>query len=162
MDRTKLTEYIKGATRYPMADMEQLVSMVILHFDIPDKIAKSETWEVILSIVEGERHIRELLWAGHPCIGKYGDDGALQCNRFFGKGDPIDLKRDSWHDIVVGIGKHTKQLIEEAKEQVAFDLFEEMICPMCYRLNPQHATQDNGEGCHSCKEREDWHALKRD
>ena len=35
--------------------------------------------------------LRELLWAQHPCEGKYGDDGELQCNRlpFF-----IDFKRD--------------------------------------------------------------------
>jgi len=51
--------------------------------------------------------------------------------------------------------------VEKTKKQIAFDLFEEMICPMCYRLNPQHATMDNGKGCHSCNEREDWHALKR-
>jgi hypothetical protein len=35
-------------------------------------------------------------------------------------------------------------------------LYEEVICPMCYRLNPQHKTMDYGKGCHSCEEREDW------
>jgi hypothetical protein len=35
-------------------------------------------------------------------------------------------------------------------------LFDTLICPMCYRLNPQHATMDNGKGCHSCKDRENW------
>lgn len=52
------------------------------------------------------------------------------------------------------------ELIEEAKKQIAHDLFEEIICPMCYRLNPQHASMDNGKGCHYCQEREDWQALK--
>lgn len=47
-----------------------------------------------------------------------------------------------------------------AKKQVACALFEEIICPMCYRLNPQHATMDYGKGCHYCQEREDWQALK--
>lgn len=38
------------------------------------------------------KRLRILLWQGHPCEGKYGDDGELQCNRF-----PffIDFKRDS-------------------------------------------------------------------
>ncbi len=40
------------------------------------------------------------------------------------------------------------------------ELWDDVICPMCYRLNPQHATMDNGEGCHSCQEREDWQALR--
>jgi len=36
------------------------------------------------------------------------------------------------------------------------EVWDEIICPMCYRLNPQHATMDNGEGCHWCQEKEDW------
>jgi len=39
------------------------------------------------------------------------------------------------------------------------EVFEEIICPMCYRLNPQHATMDNGEGCHWCQEKEDWTGI---
>lgn len=35
-------------------------------------------------------------------------------------------------------------------------IYEEVICPMCYRLNPQHKTMDYGKGCHSCEEREGW------
>jgi len=50
--------------------------------------------------------------------------------------------------------------IEEAKRQRSYDLFEEIICPLCYRLNPQHADMDNGKGCHYCQERADWQALK--
>ncbi len=35
-------------------------------------------------------------------------------------------------------------------------LFDEMICPMCYRLNPQHKSMDYGAGCHWCQDREEW------
>ena len=40
-------------------------------------------------------------------------------------------------------------------------LFEEMICPMCYRLNPQHASMDNGEGCHTCEDKERYCASNQ-
>lgn len=33
--------------------------------------------------------LRRLLWEAHPCVGKYGDDGELQCNECL-----IDFKRD--------------------------------------------------------------------
>jgi len=54
-----------------------------------------------------------------------------------------------------------EEMMEEAifkagQEQRARDLYEEVICPMCYRLNPQHATADRGEGCHWCKDKEAW------
>lgn len=52
------------------------------------------------------------------------------------------------------------KIVKEAKKQLAYELFEEFICPMCYRLNPQHATIDDGQGCHYCHDREDWQALK--
>jgi len=51
-------------------------------------------------------------------------------------------------------------VISLERERIACTLFEEIICPMCYRLNPQHALMDNGEGCHYCQEREDWQALR--
>ena len=35
-------------------------------------------------------------------------------------------------------------------------LWNEVICPMCYRLNPQHATADNGVGCKTCEGKELW------
>ncbi len=52
-----------------------------------------------------EKEIREKLWAAHPCIGKYGDDGELQCNHF----PFIDFKRDTWRDISAGITAHIRQ-----------------------------------------------------
>lgn len=48
----------------------------------------------------------------------------------------------------------------ECRDQMV-DLWDEIICPMCYRLNPQHATMDYGKGCHSCREREDWQAIRK-
>lgn len=38
------------------------------------------------------RELRQLLWGTHPCEGKYGDDGELQCNNL---NCMIDFKRDS-------------------------------------------------------------------
>ena len=29
-----------------------------------------------------------------------------------------------------------------------------VICELCYKVNPQHATADNGKGCKSCEDRE--------
>ena len=41
----------------------------------------------------------------------------------------------------------------------ARELYEDIICPMCYRLNPQHATADYGVGCKACSEKE-YHCGK--
>ena len=43
----------------------------------------------------------------------------------------------------------------ESQEKIR-EIWEEIICPMCYRLNPQHKSMDYGEGCHWCQEKEDW------
>lgn len=42
------------------------------------------------------------------------------------------------------------------QEERARELYEDVVCPMCYRLNPQHATADYGVGCKSCQEKEDY------
>jgi ribosomal protein L40E len=47
-------------------------------------------------------------------------------------------------------------LIQQAKAEVARSLFDEIICPMCYRLNPHHANENNGKGCSTCQEKEGW------
>jgi hypothetical protein len=31
---------------------------------------------------------------------------------------------------------------------------DEIICSLCYKVNPQHASQDYGVGCKSCQERD--------
>jgi len=46
--------------------------------------------------------------------------------------------------------------MEELPVSAVRKVFEEIVCPMCYRLNPQHADMDYGKGCHWCQEKEDW------
>lgn len=63
-----------------------------------------------------EKEIRWKLWAAHPCFGKYGDDGELQCNRL----PPIDFKMDSFRDISAGITEHIRQdAIKEVGKRIA-------------------------------------------
>ncbi len=52
--------------------------------------------------------------------------------------------------------KHTAEILEARHKQEIVSLWDEVICPMCYRLNPQHADMDDGKGCHWCQDREDW------
>ncbi len=54
-----------------------------------------------------ERKLRALLWAAHACLGKYGDDGELQCNCFL---PPIDFLRDTPEEIELKIPIHYAQL----------------------------------------------------
>jgi len=42
-----------------------------------------------MSVSENKK-LRYLLWAQHPCLWKYGDDGEMQCGAC-----GIDFKRDS-------------------------------------------------------------------
>ena len=49
-----------------------------------------------------------------------------------------------------------RKQFEAGRLSMAKELFNEMICPMCYRLNPQHETMDNGKGCKTCQEKEEW------
>lgn len=35
-------------------------------------------------------------------------------------------------------------------------MYDEVVCPLCYRLNPHHATENNGRGCNWCQDKEDW------
>ena len=72
------------------------------------------------------------------------------------KGDEFKSIEEAQKQILSLLSKEE----EAIRAETACNLFEEIICPMCYRLNPQHATMDNGKGCHYCQEREDWQALK--
>ena len=58
-------------------------------------------------LTPGERKLRSLLWAGHACPGKYGDDGELQCNMYVA---PIDFLRDTPEEIERKIPIHYAQL----------------------------------------------------
>jgi len=49
----------------------------------------------------------------------------------------------------------------EHEKQTVREIFEEIICPMCYRLNPQHAPSGDYKGCHSCQEKEKWCGQSR-
>jgi hypothetical protein len=46
-------------------------------------------------------------------------------------------------------------LIQQAKAEVA-RIWDDVVCPMCYRLNPHHAHENRGEGCNWCSEKEDY------
>ena len=46
----KIQEYIEPVFRMPLEGISQLVSMVILHFDIPDKEADRLVWEAICQL----------------------------------------------------------------------------------------------------------------
>ena len=66
------------------------------------------------------------------------------------------VKRDIFNKTVQAAEHRERFVIEQAKRETARQLYDEIICPMCYRLNPQHATMDNGKGCHTCEEKECW------
>ncbi len=61
--------------------------------------------------------LRILAWELHPCQGKYGDDGELQCNRCFGQGEPIDFKRASWERIIRLSAVHETLCRDEARKE---------------------------------------------
>jgi len=52
-DVKKILEYIKGAIRYPL-EKGQLASMVILHFDIPDKEAEELTELALIELARNQ------------------------------------------------------------------------------------------------------------
>jgi hypothetical protein len=58
--------------------------------------------------------LRQLLWSAHPCDGKYGDDGELQCNECL-----IDFKRHTAEEIeklivLGGLRKLGRKILETA------------------------------------------------
>lgn len=52
--------------------------------------------------------------------------------------------------------------LSTARAETAKELYEEFICPMCYRLNPQHAEMDNGVGCKTCADKEAYLAPDKE
>jgi len=113
-----IKEYIKPALSCYLAGISQLVSMVILHFDIPDKKADLLVLEAICQLLEpkaDELKMRGLLWASHACDYKYSDDGELQCGRFL---PTIDFKRDSPEEIERKTHIHYEQLREEKADEL--------------------------------------------
>lgn len=53
--------------------------------------------------------LRYLLWLTHPCLGKYGDDGEMQCSEC-----RIDFKRDTAEHIERRIMERGRRLLERA------------------------------------------------
>ena len=79
------------------------------------------------------RHSPELQWAT--------DKKLARDNNFITYNDAMDMCEDACR--------------AQLRKDVG-TMYDEVICPLCYRLNPQHATQDNGKGCHWCQDKEDW------
>lgn len=46
--REKIAYYVIGALHYPLSGFDQLVSMVVLHFDIPTVKARIIIWDILL------------------------------------------------------------------------------------------------------------------
>lgn len=41
-------------------------------------------------------------------------------------------------------------------EDKIIKIWDAVICPMCYRLNPHHADENKGRGCNWCQEKEHY------
>ena len=68
-----------------------------------------------------ELEIRRGLWATHPCLGKYCDDGELQCGTFL---PPIDFLRDDWLALAEKIAKHSSEQVIEARQEGSREVVE--------------------------------------
>ena len=51
--------------------------------------------------------------------------------------------------------KEVAGLIQQAK----LELWDIIVCPMCYRLNPHHAHERKGKGCNWCEEKYHYTGL---
>ena len=69
------------------------------------------------------------------------------CGEEFGIEDRIECERALQCD-------DTYRKMEQQHRKLMYELWEDVICPMCKRLNPQH------EFCDYCHDREEWQALK--
>ena len=47
-------------------------------------------------------------------------------------------------------------IMEKKCQERVGALWDEVVCPLCYRLNPQHAPTAYNEACHWCQDKEDW------
>jgi len=92
-----------------------------------------------------EQRFRQWLWETHPCQGKYGDDGELQCNVL----PPIDFKRDTLEDIAKGIYLHAQAECQERMERI-FKEIEADLAP----LHPGIAEWFKGYSWYLLKQRE--------
>jgi hypothetical protein len=74
--------------------------------------------------------------------------------------DVVQLQNELDKQIVENEG--LKAQLSTARAEIAKELYEEFICPMCYRLNPQHAEMDNGVGCKTCANKESYLAPDKE
>lgn len=57
---------------------------------------------------------------------------------------------------VFGNPQKEVECVEEVVEliqQVKLELWNLIVCPLCYRLNPHHAHERKGKGCNWCQEK---------
>lgn len=60
-------------------------------------------------------------------------------------------------DIIDEVCLHQAEISFKAGQRaMAEELYADVICPMCYMINPQHATADNGVACKSCQDKEGY------
>lgn len=52
LTKEQIQDYVRTAHTYPFVNVDQLVSMVILHFDIPDRQAKQVVEEILSTMRE--------------------------------------------------------------------------------------------------------------
>ncbi len=106
----------------------------------------------------GEQRIRELLWATHPCEGKYGDDGELQCNRFFPlidtstKFNPDEIRQQTIDETLAASESVCKDMIEQARKQE-----QERILKLLPEITKRF---DHNKTCFDCIENIKLQALK--
>lgn len=60
-------------------------------------------------LVQENQTLRRLLWSAHPCKGKYGDDGEMQCGECV-----IDFRRDEIEEIENKIQQRGLRVLEES------------------------------------------------
>ena len=88
----------------PYEDEHDLFSKISVHYtrmclerQNAQRDLTSQFFQARIEALIGENtKLRVLLWQGHACDGKYGDDGELQCNRLIA---PMDFKRESVNEL---------------------------------------------------------------
>lgn len=71
----------------------------------------------------------------------------------------FDTGNNSFHNVPVAKDTLVEQIAKlqaelEASKKKFEEFWDEQVCPLCYRLNPQHETMDDGKGCHWCVDKD--------
>ena len=67
---------------------------------------------------------------------------------------PGSIKDTVCHGVAIDIMNYYSGLIQQAKAEVAREIWDDIVCPMCYMLNPHH--ENKGEDCNWCSEKEKY------